>query len=208
MDAIRWVILVARYAAFIFEGTEAEAEQKRVSQARLIQRVCRKRPADPTEDDDNLSACWNHTGFKNPFVYVDCPCPDLNCVADAQHRVDMQRRNERPMTARQIEVLSELAYLHERPHNCHRQAIGSSSQKVETQAWGTTQDCGGTNGSHHSATLVQLAKRGLCDRLKGSLMNNFESKVKGSCLWRITPAGLSMHAKLMEEKKNRREKTS
>lgn len=52
---------------------------------------------------------------------------------------------------------------------------------------------GGSNGSHHSGTATALAKRGLVDRLKlsgiGTRLNNFRSRAKGSCHYRITEAG-------------------
>jgi hypothetical protein len=52
-------------------------------------------------------------------------------------------------------------------------------------------DFGGSNDSHHSHTATALAKYGLVDRYKYSTghLNNFNSRVKGACVYALTDAG-------------------
>lgn len=71
---------------------------------------------------------------------------------------------------------------------------------LDDKTWQRPMDIGGRDGSHHSATLTRLAKRGLVERMKlhatycyfGSL--HLGKRVqrcccKGSCRYRRTPAG-------------------
>jgi len=90
------------------------------------------------------------------------------------------------LTDRELDVLRELEWLHERHDQCNRNFMIDG---VMTH-WGTPQYFGGSNGSHHSATATALAKKGLVDRYKGGRINFFESHIKGSCYYRITKAGL------------------
>src|ERR1700746_2234318 len=85
---------------------------------------------------------------------------------------------------------------------------------LDDEAFRTPMDLGGTNGSHHSATLAQLARKGLAERKKlhaiycpnGStqrkkLVDGYRweyteghppyegCRCKGSCRYRRTPAG-------------------
>lgn len=57
-----WVINVAGYGAFVFDGSEAEAEEMRAHKARWEGAVGHKRPASIT-DFPQASACWNHPGY-------------------------------------------------------------------------------------------------------------------------------------------------
>lgn len=58
-----WVILIAGgYGAFLFEGTEAEAEEMRAHKANWEGAVGHKRPAS-FSDFERPSNCWNHRGF-------------------------------------------------------------------------------------------------------------------------------------------------
>lgn len=82
-----WVINVAGYGAFVFEGTEQEAEEMRAHKARWEGAVGHKRPASFT-DFPRASTCWNHPGYlrlvrygsrrqllKRPYVpsyYCEC----------------------------------------------------------------------------------------------------------------------------------------
>lgn len=52
-------------------------------------------------------------------------------------------------------------------------------------------DFGGSNDSHHSHTATALGKYGLVDRYKYSTghLNNFNSRVKGACVYALTDAG-------------------
>ena len=53
----QWVILVADYGAFLFSGTEEEAEQIRRYKANWKQGVAKKRPARPEEIDTHGVIC-------------------------------------------------------------------------------------------------------------------------------------------------------
>lgn len=51
-------------------------------------------------------------------------------------------------------------------------------------------DIGGSDGSHHSATLKRLSERGLVERKRrGTLANYLNSR--GSYCYRITPEGIT-----------------
>lgn len=72
----RWVILVGQhYGAFLFAGTEADAEEMRCHKANQERAIAKKRPAS-FEDIEIPSQCWNHRGFLNRFRYADCRCGD------------------------------------------------------------------------------------------------------------------------------------
>jgi hypothetical protein len=86
---------------------------------------------------------------------------------------------ERPLTERDIDVLGCLRAATDNVMDVYK---GTSHSQAE--GWVQAMDAGGTNGSHHSATLHKLSKRGLCDRWK--LGNKRE---KGSCRYRINDAG-------------------
>lgn len=73
----RWVILVGSgYGAFLFAGTEAEAEELRCHKAKRELAVAKKRPAS-VDDIEIPSQCWNHRGFMNSGVYY-CECRDCS----------------------------------------------------------------------------------------------------------------------------------
>lgn len=57
-----WVINVAHYGAFLFEGTEAQAEEMRAHKANWEQGIGHKRPAS-FSDFERPSSCWNHRGY-------------------------------------------------------------------------------------------------------------------------------------------------
>lgn len=79
---------------------------------------------------------------------------------------------ERPLTKRDREVLRDLV-------------LFSSS------AWARPMDVGGRDGSHHSATLAKLVRRGLAKRRKrGTLINVYGIGIRGSWMYRATPAGI------------------
>lgn len=86
---------------------------------------------------------------------------------------------------------------------------------LEDDRWMTPQWVGGRNGLHHSATLAQLARRGLAERRKlcdcgpGSwrerelLAKGITPKwpwcrCKGSCRYRRTPAGRAVLEMLLQ----------
>jgi len=62
--------------------------------------------------------------------------------------------------------------------------------------WATPLDFGGHDGSHHSTTARQLAEKGLIDRYKNGRVNNFKSRTKGSCCYRINAAGIDFLARI------------
>jgi hypothetical protein len=61
-----WVIYVGGgYGAFLFDGSEQEAEQMRKHKANWERAVAAKRPADLKEiESKSPSQCWNHAGFR------------------------------------------------------------------------------------------------------------------------------------------------
>lgn len=97
------------------------------------------------------------------------------------------------LTARQIEVLTEL-------QGCEQMKLGGRTWTLPDGSKARLfmpMEFGGRSGSHHSATAMALAKRGLVDRLKcvswggGTQLNVFTGSKKGSCHYRITEAGKS-----------------
>ena len=69
----RWVIVVGGgYGAFLFRGTETEAEEMRAHKANWEGAVARKRRA-TTADIAAPSSCWNHPGFNSKARY-HCEC--------------------------------------------------------------------------------------------------------------------------------------
>lgn len=95
---------------------------------------------------------------------------------------------ERPLSERDIETLEYLL-----------SATDDHLRMNYRDGWVMTMDCGGTNGSHHSATLKKLADRGLCERWKlGS------AREKGSCRWKINDAGRKFCEAVWAEKKAKR----
>ena len=83
----------------------------------------------------------------------------------------MTPRKPAPLTERDLDVLRYLAHLSARPG------------KAETY-W-RPMDIGGTDASHHSATLTKLAKRGFVE------VDVFKAawQVRGHKRYRISPAG-------------------
>jgi hypothetical protein len=61
-----WVINVAGYGAFLFAGSEKEAEEMRAHKANWEHGIAHKRPASFT-DLPRPSACWNHRGYARAY---------------------------------------------------------------------------------------------------------------------------------------------
>jgi hypothetical protein len=89
-----WVILVAGgYGAFVFQGSEAEAEEMRAHKANWERAIAHKRPASAS-DFTRASNCWNHPGFlrlcwygsrgrrlKRPWTpRFDCRCAECTSL--------------------------------------------------------------------------------------------------------------------------------
>jgi hypothetical protein len=69
-----WVILVSRYGAFMFYGTEADAEEMRRHKARWEGGISIKRRATNQEiATGKCSSCWNHKAFHSNLGYR-CGC--------------------------------------------------------------------------------------------------------------------------------------
>lgn len=72
-----WVINVGGYGAFLFEGSESEAEDMRIHKARWEAAIAIKREADPIEIKTGaVNRCWNHQNFVHVgkgFTYA-CDC--------------------------------------------------------------------------------------------------------------------------------------
>lgn len=90
LSAAHWAILIGGgYGAFLFDGSEKEAEEMRSHKAMWERASGRKRPAEKEEiSSGEVSRCMNHSGFKNRAYFVDCPCPDEWCVVKAQERLE------------------------------------------------------------------------------------------------------------------------
>uniref|UniRef100_A0AB74UNF8 Transcriptional regulator n=1 Tax=Caulobacter phage BL57 TaxID=3348355 RepID=A0AB74UNF8_9VIRU len=78
----------------------------------------------------------------------------------------------RPLTDRDWEVLGSLV----------------PTFRDEPIRWHTPLDLGGSNGSHHSATLAKLEKRGFVEA-----QQRMAHMVRGSKQYRITPEGLGAY---------------
>jgi len=82
-DKKHWVILVANYGAFVFKGTEDEAEEMRKHKANWERAVAQKRLATPQEiASGNASNCWNHENFyinKPNHGTYKCHCGNEVC---------------------------------------------------------------------------------------------------------------------------------
>ncbi len=71
----RWVILVGGgYGAFLFRGSEMEAEEMRAHKAKWEGAIAKKRPASVWDLAVGPSTCLNHPGFVNRYRYADCRC--------------------------------------------------------------------------------------------------------------------------------------
>lgn len=69
-----WVINVFDWGAFLFEGTEFEAEEVRISKAKWEQSITKKRLAEKNEiRNKDVDTCKNHVGFKLKGRY-SCDC--------------------------------------------------------------------------------------------------------------------------------------
>jgi hypothetical protein len=79
--------------------------------------------------------------------------------------------NVKPLTDRDVETLRDL------------EAACRNYLDVTGQEFVQPMDCGGWNGSHHSATLAKLAKRNLVERKQRGGWS------RGSWKYRITQAG-------------------
>lgn len=77
--ANQWVILVGGgYGAFLFDGTEHEAEQMRAHKAKWEMATARKRPADESEvASRKASNCSNHRLFSGKARHY-CECGDCD----------------------------------------------------------------------------------------------------------------------------------
>jgi len=80
----------------------------------------------------------------------------------------------RPLTDRDIDTLAELEFA------CRNHLEVTGNDFVQPL------DCGGMNGSHHSATLAKLTKRGLVERKRRGGYS------RGSWKYRITDAGRAL----------------
>jgi hypothetical protein len=99
----------------------------------------------------------------------------------------------RPLTDRDIQVLRNL----------------SSIFVDEPRKWLTTMDAGGSNRSHHSATLAKLCKRGLAQwKPRGGSEESIGKKFfasRGSKVWRITEEGVALLTEMYGPRKTRAE---
>jgi hypothetical protein len=69
-----WVINAYGWGAFLFEGTEFEAEEVRINKAKWEQTITKKRLATKNElKNKNIDDCKNHPGFKLKGRY-SCDC--------------------------------------------------------------------------------------------------------------------------------------
>lgn len=81
--------------------------------------------------------------------------------------------------------------------------LWSLERSLEDERWRTPLDCGGTNGSHHSASLVKLVQHGFAECRQRGIHSSIvcgpkitpeprlAARGKGSREFRITPAGMN-----------------
>lgn len=91
----------------------------------------------------------------------------------------------KPLTARDLETLRAL-------RSASDSAIKHDCREAGSQGFVRTMDCGGTDGSHHSVTLVKLVKRGLAEVYMAREKKPWRSKLGGGKRYRITDAGRAM----------------
>lgn len=84
----------------------------------------------------------------------------------------------KPLTKRDFETLRELAAA-----NFSNNSIGYRD------GWAKSLDFGGSNGSHHSVTLVKLTKRGLVEVMHPRTKQPWRSRYGGNKYYKITHAG-------------------
>ena len=81
-----WVIHIAGYGDFLFVGTWAEAEVKRVHKSNYEQGVGRKRLATLTEIQTRvIDPCLNHPNYNNKNTY-HCKCDNCKAKPPVQKR--------------------------------------------------------------------------------------------------------------------------
>lgn len=66
-------------------------------------------------------------------------------------------------------------------------------ESMDPESWQRPMDVGGRDASHHSHTLVALAKKGLVDRSVRA------SGMRGSYLYRIKPEGVKLLREIREK---------
>lgn len=93
---------------------------------------------------------------------------------------------DRELTANQREALEGLVWARKSGQGCREMGDGIR--------YCTPMDIGGSNGSHHSATLLALSKKGLADRYK---FRGFGPR--GSCAYRATDAGVALIAEMQRK---------
>lgn len=97
----------------------------------------------------------------------------------------------RPLTDRDMETLHEL-------EGACRMNAGYKTGGAAYDHWARPLDCGGSNGSHHGATLAKLTKRGYAQRKghRGARRTNY---------YMITSLGRTMLSHWLRQQKAKRE---
>ncbi len=99
----------------------------------------------------------------------------------------------RPLTERDMETLWALE--------------GANRNLTEVgfrNGWARPMDCGGRDGSHHSATLQKLAKRRLVEVMGAKKLKFWQSALGGGAAYKITDAGRAELATWLEARKAKR----
>lgn len=94
----------------------------------------------------------------------------------------------KPLTERDIDTLGAL-----RSASDNFIDVYNGTGTFRARGFVAPMDCGGFNGSHHSATLSKLVRHGLAERHK-----NGSKRVKGSCRYRINEDGRALLANLKQ----------
>lgn len=86
-----WVIWVAGYGGFFFEGLPSEAEKRRIQKANQEGGIGRKRIADETEITTNkIDQCMNHPNYDTDIKYA-CKC--YKCVSEDKPKEEIPTQN-------------------------------------------------------------------------------------------------------------------
>lgn len=83
-----------------------------------------------------------------------------------------------PLTRRDLETLRAVA----------------AFKDTTTSGWGAPMMAGGTDGSHHSATMAKLARKRLLNRRRRNSLANLLGSHRGSWEYQIAPAGAEVLA--------------
>lgn len=91
---MKWVISLPFYGAFLFDGTEAQAEEMRAHKANWEREIARKRPATPAEcAAGKVILQKGDAGFELQGKCFECRRPYAECRCGAPAPSAKERRS-------------------------------------------------------------------------------------------------------------------